>query len=64
MFTNTRSNPNIKPVFKLKQFLNTIVVHDSCKDTTNRIKNSIESSRFASYHNISNSVRKNIILNQ
>ncbi|CAD8168681.1 unnamed protein product [Paramecium octaurelia] len=64
MQTNSRSNPNIKPVFRLKQFLNTIVTPEFGKDNTNRIKNSIESSRFASYHNISNSVRKNIIINQ
>ncbi|CAD8073950.1 unnamed protein product [Paramecium sonneborni] len=64
MLTNSRSKPTIKPVFKLKQFLNTIVVPYSSKDPTNRLKNSIESSRFASYHNISNSVRKNMIISQ
>ncbi|CAD8160689.1 unnamed protein product [Paramecium pentaurelia] len=64
MLTNSRSNPTTKPVLKLKHFLNTIVVPYSSKDPIYSLKNSIESSRFASYHNISNSVRKNIIKNQ
>ncbi|CAD8062600.1 unnamed protein product [Paramecium primaurelia] len=64
MLTNSRSNPTIKPVLKLKHFLNTIVVPYSSKDPIYSLKNSIESSRFASYHNIGNSVRKNIIKNQ
>ncbi|CAK71888.1 unnamed protein product (macronuclear) [Paramecium tetraurelia] len=64
MFKNSRTKQVNQPVFKLKQFLNTIVVPCSSKDPTNSLKNSIESSRFASYHNISNSLRKNIILNQ